>query len=45
MAYRLSRAGGRFVTIKADVLDALCDVLSVKPGELLERTPPKKRHR
>jgi DNA-binding Xre family transcriptional regulator len=45
MAYRLARAGGRFVTIKADVLDALCDVLDVEPGALLERTPAAKRAR
>jgi DNA-binding Xre family transcriptional regulator len=37
MAYRLAEQRGRFTTIKAEVLDALCDVLGVEPGELLER--------
>jgi hypothetical protein len=45
MAYRLARAGGRFVTIKADVLDAMLDAFSVEPGALLERTPAAKRGR
>jgi DNA-binding Xre family transcriptional regulator len=36
MAYRLVRARGRFVTIRSDVLDALCEVLQVTSGELLE---------
>ena len=34
MAYRLLRRRGRFTTIKSEVLDALCDVFDVTPGEL-----------
>lgn len=37
MVYRLRRRRGKFSTIKAEVLDALCDVLRVGPGDLLER--------
>jgi DNA-binding Xre family transcriptional regulator len=36
-AYRLARLRGRLETFDRDVLDALCDVLQVEPGELLER--------
>ena len=36
MAYRLVRARGRFVTVKATVLEALCDVFQVDPADLLE---------
>jgi DNA-binding Xre family transcriptional regulator len=36
-AYRLARLKGRVETFDRSVLDALCDVLSVEPGELLER--------
>jgi DNA-binding Xre family transcriptional regulator len=38
MAYRLKRQWGRFSTIRADVLEALCDVFGVGLGDLLERT-------
>lgn len=38
MAYRLVRRRGRFTTIRAAVLDALCDVLKVNPGEILTRS-------
>jgi len=43
MVYRLLRIHGRFTTIKTDVLDGLCDVLNVEPGELLEREHPTRR--
>lgn len=43
MAYRLVRARGRFVTVKATVLEALCDVLSVAAGDLLESEPRRLR--
>ena len=36
-AYRLTRMKGRVQTFDADLLEALCDVFSVEPGELLER--------
>lgn len=36
-AYRLARLKGRVETFDRDVLEALCDVLDVEPGELLER--------
>lgn len=36
-AYRLTRAKGRVQFFDADLLEALCDVLHVEPGELLER--------
>lgn len=43
--YRLVRAKGRVRLLDADLLDGLCDVLGVSPGELLEREPKKKRPR
>lgn len=36
-AYRLSRNRGRAHTFDSSLLEALCDVLDVEPGELLER--------
>ncbi len=36
-AYRLNRSRGRVQFFDADLLEALCDVLDVEPGELLER--------
>jgi DNA-binding Xre family transcriptional regulator len=36
-AYRLVQEDGRLPTFKASVLEALCDVLDVEPGELWER--------
>jgi DNA-binding Xre family transcriptional regulator len=36
MAYRLLRRRGRFNSIKSDVLDALCEVFEVNPGDLFE---------
>lgn len=42
-AYRLARLKGRVGNFNAEVLAALCDVLDVEPGELLERKPGRKR--
>lgn len=43
-AYRL--AGGEFRAIGAMVMDTLCEILRVEPGELFERTPtPRRRGR
>ena len=36
-AYRLVRAEGRLSLFGADLLEALCDVLAVKPNKLFER--------
>ena len=44
-AYRLTRLKGRVETFDRSVLDALCDVLGVGPGELLERAAAKARTR
>ena len=38
-AYRLLRNNGRVQAFSADLLDALCDVLDVEVGELLEHEP------
>ena len=35
--YRLLKNDGRVRLLDADLLDALCDVFDVGPGELLER--------
>lgn len=46
--YRLVERRGQLSTYSADLLNALCDVLDIKPGELFERdtakrlAPPKK---
>ncbi len=42
-AYRLARLKGRVETFDRSVLDALCDVLGVGPGELLERAERRSR--
>jgi len=42
-AYRLNRNEGRAHTFDADLLDALCDVFGVEPGELLEREGKRRR--
>jgi len=42
-AHRLARAEGRVKLFSAELLEALCDVLNVEPGELLEREAPKRR--
>jgi DNA-binding Xre family transcriptional regulator len=36
--YRLVRQHGRVTRFSADLIDALCDVLGVAPGELLTRS-------
>ncbi|WP_434478486.1 helix-turn-helix domain-containing protein [Gemmatimonas sp.] len=36
-AYRLVDADGRLQTYGAQILDALCEVLEVEPGDLFER--------
>ena len=41
-AYRLNRSGGRLNTFDADVLEALCEIFAVGPGELLEREAKKR---
>jgi DNA-binding Xre family transcriptional regulator len=41
-AYRYVRLGGRVNSFDAEVLEAMCDVLNVEPGELLEREPRKR---
>ena len=38
-AYRLKRVGGKLHTYKSDMLDAICDVMGVEPGDLWEREP------
>jgi DNA-binding Xre family transcriptional regulator len=40
--YRIVRARGRIRLLDTDLLEALCDVLDVEPGELLERDKKKK---
>lgn len=36
-AYRLNRQKGRVKTFDGELLETLCEVLKVEPGELLER--------
>jgi len=40
--YRLVERRGTLQTYSADLLDTLCDVLRVEPGELFERDTPKR---
>jgi DNA-binding Xre family transcriptional regulator len=40
--YRLVDRRGRLQTYSSDLLDTLCDVLDVEPGELFERDGPKR---
>lgn len=42
-AYRLARQDGRVALFDAQVLEALCDVLQVEPGELFEREKKKRK--
>lgn len=42
-AYRLNRNKGRVKTFDGELLDTLCEVLNVEPGELLEREKSKRR--
>ena len=44
-AYRLVRLEGRVATFDAGMLAALCDVLGVPPGELLEQVTERKGRR
>ena len=44
-AYRLARMKGHLHSFNNDMLEALCDVLGVEPGELLERDPKRRRVR
>ena len=41
--YRLARKRGRVDFISSELLEALCDVLDVEPGELLERETKRRR--
>jgi DNA-binding Xre family transcriptional regulator len=43
--YRLQRQRGRVEFFNADLLEALCDLLDVEPGELFERERPRRRAR
>ena len=43
--YRITRAKGRARYLDSQLLDALCDVLKVELGELLERVPTARRRR
>jgi DNA-binding Xre family transcriptional regulator len=40
--YRLLKSDGHARYLDAELLDALCDVLDVDPGELLEREPARR---
>ncbi len=42
-AYRLANDEGRFEFISGAILEALCDVFGVTPGDLFERAPAKRR--
>ena len=39
-AYRLVKLKGRVQNFDADMLEALCDIFEVGPGDLFERTKP-----
>jgi DNA-binding Xre family transcriptional regulator len=41
-AYRLKKSEGKLKFLDADLLEALCDVFGVEPGELLEREKKRK---
>jgi len=43
--YRLVRAGGRVAMFNADLCEALCDVLGVRPADLFERDTNKPKRR
>ena len=43
--YRLARNGGRVRLLDTELLDALCEVLDMDPGEILERTVNKRRRK
>lgn len=44
-AYRLVRVKGRVQTFDADLLEALCDVLKLRPGDLFERDGEKPKRK
>jgi DNA-binding Xre family transcriptional regulator len=44
-AYRLCEDEGRFGFVSAEILDALCDVFGVSPGDLLEREGARTKRR
>jgi DNA-binding Xre family transcriptional regulator len=44
-AFRLVRLRGNVKTFDAAVMEALCDLLEVEPGDLFERTKTPKRRR
>lgn len=44
-AYRLAKKNGTLQSFDADMLEALCDVLSVEPGDLLQRESNARRRR
>jgi DNA-binding Xre family transcriptional regulator len=41
-AYRLKRLKGRLKLFDATLLEELCEILQVSPGDLLERSPRKR---
>jgi DNA-binding Xre family transcriptional regulator len=43
--YRVMRQEGRVRLFDGDLLEALCDVLNIEPGDLLERESSKRRKR
>jgi DNA-binding Xre family transcriptional regulator len=45
VAYRLVKSDGRFQKFGAELLDALCDLFDVGPGELLEYEGRARRRR
>jgi DNA-binding Xre family transcriptional regulator len=42
-AYRVARMRGRLATFDATLLQAICDVLQVEPGELFEQKRTRRR--
>ncbi len=42
-AYRLCRRRGKMRYLDTQILEVLCEVLEIEPGELLERTPRRRR--
>lgn len=42
-AYRFKKNDGRLETFGAEMLEALCDIFDVEPGELLEREGKRRR--
>ena len=45
LAYRINRERGAFKCLSPDVIDALCEILGVQPGELFEQAPLKRGKR